>query len=234
MNRTLAYYYSMYLNMVGVDDSDFRADGIYNEDASSRLAFGLCKKYGIDTKGMTPKEAWEALREKTGKSTKELAKGGSGGVGSEEKSKPSIGVKSKYRKLRDSIAHKFKGQDGTIDPDTGELMEFDDGFQVAFQTSVSEDADSGYGMDDDDYDKTVRELENRTGSKAYIGNFDVPEVSFHCKTMEEAMDIAKEYNQQSIFNWKAAQELEWTDENMAIIFPPNPYYDSSKNHVKGQ
>ena len=68
MDKSLAYYYSMYMHMIGVDDSVFRADGVYlNEDASSRLAFGLCKKYGIDTKGMTPKEAWEALKEKTGK-----------------------------------------------------------------------------------------------------------------------------------------------------------------------
>lgn len=37
-------------------------------DASQRLAFGLCKKYGIDLpKGATPKDAWEALKEKTGK-----------------------------------------------------------------------------------------------------------------------------------------------------------------------
>lgn len=38
-----------------------------NMDVSQRLAYGLCKREGIDTKGMTPREAWEALKEKTGK-----------------------------------------------------------------------------------------------------------------------------------------------------------------------
>ena len=76
MDRKLAYHYSVYLRLMGLDDSEFRADGIYwKEDASSRLAFGLCKKYGIDTTGMNPKEAWEALREKTGKSASDFYNG---------------------------------------------------------------------------------------------------------------------------------------------------------------
>ncbi len=42
-------------------------------DASSRLAFGLCKKYGIDLpKGATPKDAWAALNEKTGKTPQDF------------------------------------------------------------------------------------------------------------------------------------------------------------------
>lgn len=37
-------------------------------DASSRLAFGLCEEYGIDLpKGAEPADAWEALKEATGK-----------------------------------------------------------------------------------------------------------------------------------------------------------------------
>jgi hypothetical protein len=41
-----------------------------NMDASGRLAFGLCKKYGIELPpDAGPKEAWEALKEKTGKSS---------------------------------------------------------------------------------------------------------------------------------------------------------------------
>ena len=32
--------------------------------ADNRIAYGLAKKYGIDTTGMSPKEVWEALNEK--------------------------------------------------------------------------------------------------------------------------------------------------------------------------
>lgn len=32
--------------------------------ADNRIAYGLAKKYGIDTTGMAPGEVWEALKEK--------------------------------------------------------------------------------------------------------------------------------------------------------------------------
>lgn len=32
--------------------------------ADNRIAYGLAKKYGIDTAGMSPKEVWEVLKEK--------------------------------------------------------------------------------------------------------------------------------------------------------------------------
>ena len=32
--------------------------------ADNRIAYGLAKKYGIDTDGMSPKEVWEALEKK--------------------------------------------------------------------------------------------------------------------------------------------------------------------------
>ncbi len=32
--------------------------------AASRIAYGLAKKYGIDTTGMTPGEVWDALKDK--------------------------------------------------------------------------------------------------------------------------------------------------------------------------
>lgn len=30
--------------------------------ADNRIAYGLAKKYGIDTNGMSPKEVWDALK----------------------------------------------------------------------------------------------------------------------------------------------------------------------------
>lgn len=45
------------------------------EDANNRLAFGLCEKYGIELpKGATPGEAWEALKEHTGKTAGDFYK----------------------------------------------------------------------------------------------------------------------------------------------------------------
>ncbi len=42
--------------------------------ADNRIAYGLAKKYGIDTTGMSPKEVWEALRKK-GVTEKNIADG---------------------------------------------------------------------------------------------------------------------------------------------------------------
>ena len=42
--------------------TDGRKGGIIMAD--NRIAYGLAKKYGIDTKGMSPKEVWDALNEK--------------------------------------------------------------------------------------------------------------------------------------------------------------------------
>lgn len=64
----------------------YRHDGLtvarVNADASSRLAFGLCKKYGIKLpKGAKPYDAWKALKEKTGKSVADFyAKSGTEGA----------------------------------------------------------------------------------------------------------------------------------------------------------
>ena len=46
---------------------------------SVRLPYGLCKDVGIDTEGMTPREAWDAYYEKTGKSHDEVASEKMGG-----------------------------------------------------------------------------------------------------------------------------------------------------------
>ena len=49
-----------------------RSRSEHRTDASQRLAYGLCKKYGIDTTGFSPADCWEALKEKTGKSASDF------------------------------------------------------------------------------------------------------------------------------------------------------------------
>lgn len=39
--------------------------------ADNRIAYGLAKKYGIDTTGMSPAEVWKALEEKGGEKRSE-------------------------------------------------------------------------------------------------------------------------------------------------------------------
>ena len=39
-----------------------------------KVLYGLCKEAGIDTTGMTPREAWKALEDKTGKTKEQFEK----------------------------------------------------------------------------------------------------------------------------------------------------------------
>jgi 8-oxo-dGTP pyrophosphatase MutT (NUDIX family) len=43
-----------------------------DDDGPNSLPYGLCKREGIDTEGLSPSECWEALKEKTGKSQAEF------------------------------------------------------------------------------------------------------------------------------------------------------------------
>ena len=54
------YKRKRYLRIMGRLEK--RYDSKYNADASARLAYGLAKKYGIDTTGMEPQEVWAALK----------------------------------------------------------------------------------------------------------------------------------------------------------------------------
>lgn len=73
-------------------------DGESRFDASQRLAFGLCKKYGIELpKGSTPQDAWEALKEKTGKTASDFYSQ-SGSAGSDKVRFNTAGSKKTFTK----------------------------------------------------------------------------------------------------------------------------------------
>ena len=177
--------------------------------ADNRIAYGLAKKYGIDTEGMSPKEVWEALEKK---GVKEL-----GGHGKDENVYKSVEElkkqqerelpKNEYKlkaaegkantESRKQKLTSFKSKDdGTYSLETGRAVSYDDGYQVSFQQSSD-------NYTDEEFDKKVEELINRTGSEAHVGVFGgEPEISFHVRDIKAAMQIAVEYNQHSIWNWK--------------------------------
>jgi hypothetical protein len=75
-----------------------------HEDASQRLAFGLCEKYGIELpEGAMPKDAWAALQEKTGKSPSEFYQQ-SGDNGADKIKFSTASPKTFVKKLSQAIA----------------------------------------------------------------------------------------------------------------------------------
>ena len=231
-------------------------DGMKNElefsgermDAGQRLVYGLCKKYGIDTTGMSPAEAWAALKEKTGKTAGDYfgevrggderwsnRKGSGVSVKGPKASKKFVDrylakhprVKrtiGKYAdvmdKVRDFKKNNPDAEDGTYDAVTGKPVEFDSGYSVTFhQNLTAEDTLGGY--DRNTYAKMCAVAVHKLRSESvYVGYFDNPEISFHCESLEQAMKFAVEHNQHSIWDWK----------NQRII--KNPYYSKEMNPVK--
>lgn len=156
---------------------------------------------------------------------------------------------SKYRNLRNSVyadilRRQEQGEEGldgsySFGPpphkiqhvgEDGEMLDgYADGFQVSFQTTNGEGFDrlrENLLMPDSEYDKTVDELSRETGSEPVVGIFGgIPEVSFRCDTMEQAMEIAKKYNQVSICDNRRVASGVFDDET----FPANDFYDWTRN-----
>ena len=98
--------------------------------ADSRIAYGLAKRYGIDTKGMTPKEVWDALNEKGVTRENAAEKYTSDGMGGEHEETPAekkrlkeLGVgdsaqisKQEYAVLRSEVMRKNAAQKGKVQP----------------------------------------------------------------------------------------------------------------------
>lgn len=121
-----------------------------------------------------------------------------------------------------SVLNKYRNRpDGTYDLATGKTVEYENGYQVSFQQTSDK-------YTQEEYNKIIDDLMNRTGSSPHIGVFDKsPEVSFHVKDLKTAIKIGKMFNQHSIFDWKAKAEgkleRDWFIEIKGL--------DKSKNNV---
>ena len=166
--------------------------GRINYDDS--LPYGLCKGAGIELPdGATPHEAWEAYEKGTGISREEAYKNRDKGSGA---SKPKVPSKQRHT---DAI-RKLESPDyseGTYDLDNLEPVTYPDGFQVTF-------CQIGDDYSDEEYEEKVEEFKKASSDgKSSAGKYEgTPEVSFHVESREEAVRLAKKYNQISVYDWK--------------------------------
>lgn len=105
--------------------------------------------------------------------------------------------KRAVKELNDS-----KYEDGTYDITTKKAVSFDDGYQVTF-------CQIGDNYSDSEYQQKVNEcLRMSSDGKTYAGKFESePEISFHCKSREQAIAYAKANNQISIWDWKNCDQI---------------------------
>ena len=95
-----------------------------------------------------------------------------------------------------------KYPDGTYDTSNYKPVEYEDGYQVTF-------CQIGDNYNAVDYDARVNEfLSASSDGRVSAGKFEsTPEISFHVKSREEAIRLAKKYNQISIWDWKNCDEI---------------------------
>ncbi len=134
---------------------------------------------------------------------------------------------SGYRAKRDLFSAKLKDKpDGTYDLETGEDVSAQfvgkKLWQVAFQTTSSEKEGNKLYISDEEYDRLVDEVSKETGSKPYLGKFEVPEISFVCDNFKKAKEIMYRYDQHSIWNWEKGKLYK------------NKRFNKKTNSVKGE
>jgi DNA gyrase/topoisomerase IV subunit A len=95
-----------------------------------------------------------------------------------------------------------KYPDGTYDTGTYKPVEYDNGYQVTF-------CQIGDNYNAKEYDEKVNEfLSLSSDGRVSAGKFEsTPEISFHVTSREQAVALAKKYNQISIWDWKNCDEI---------------------------
>ena len=97
---------------------------------------------------------------------------------------------------------KDKYPDGTYDISVYKPIECDNGYQVTF-------CQIGDNYSAKEYDDRVNEFrELSSDGIVSAGKFEsTPEISFHVASREQAIALAKKYNQISIWDWKDCNEI---------------------------
>lgn len=105
-----------------------------------------------------------------------------------------------YRALRDALA-KSVIEDGTYDLTTGKPRSYETGYQVSFQEETTERTGHDAYITDEEYDRKVEALKKELGVDPDLGRFGEPEVSFHVESKEKALELARRFNQESVYDW---------------------------------
>ena len=109
------------------------------------------------------------------------------------------------KELHETIINSLKASDrpdGTYDIETMESVSFKKGFQVSFYTI-------GMNYTAETYEYICNMFaEHSMDGKTYIGYFDgCPEISFRIADKATARNLAKQFNQMSIWNWKKCKTI---------------------------
>lgn len=112
-----------------------------------------------------------------------------------------LSTQEEHKKAIEELS-KDKYQDGTYNISNYKIVEYDDGYQVTF-------CQIGDNYSAKEYDYLVSQFrEFSSDGIVSAGKFEsTPEISFHVASREQAVSLAKKYNQISIWDWKNCDEI---------------------------
>ena len=101
---------------------------------------------------------------------------------------------------------------GTFDLRTGEpITDITDGYFVSFQVNKVVGERREYTPEE--YDQYVYEGMTRTGSMPYLGSFGNPEISFNASDINISIQMAEDFNQESIYDAAKGATIKNTKRN---------------------
>lgn len=108
-------------------------------------------------------------------------------------------------------------QDGTYLAETGQIVNYDFGYQFSFVRP-----EAFKQLNDKKWDLLTEYLKEATGSQEYIGVYGgQAETSFFTDSLEVALKYASQFNQETVLDWKALSENRpWTE-----YYIQNPTYN---------
>jgi len=107
-------------------------------------------------------------------------------------------------------------EDGTYDAETGEPIDYRDGFQVSFVRPEAFDK-----LTDEQWDELSNHLAEKYGSKEHIGVYGgVAETSFRVNSLEDARELMYDFNQESILIWENKHLIGTDEDYKAFIVNP--------------
>lgn len=107
--------------------------------------------------------------------------------------------KENYKNIRTKVKEAKTLPEGTYDIITEKLLNFDKGYQVAFETSLK-NKDNYYN--DETYYNMVYKLSSILGINAFIAVYDDnPHIGFYFEDKNKSLSFAALFNQDSVWDW---------------------------------
>lgn len=194
------------------------------------LPYGLCKSVGINTEGMTPREAWEAWQNKTGKTKEEAEKEHFGKEASEKNAKKNSEKDMQLKENKNAERVYSSTRKGVSEDWAARAQEM-----RSFSSYQQGSATSSYNASVDQFDKNVNKLIQRYGNNATLTDKDWEEVysiaNRYAQSLEKYTDETNR-NEASYPSWFIAGPARYNvKKNEALMNRSQALYENYKDRI---